>query len=99
VLKAKDYLLRSKEAQEQINILGDDGVPVEYHVKFWKGEVVDFIISQQDAFDKIDQVTPIERQKFMLYLVLDITDHKEFNLNHSKRLHHGSKGYQTRCGR
>ena len=74
VIKAKDYLLRSKEAQEQINILGDDGVPVEYHVKFWKGEMVDFIISQQDAFDKVDQLCPIERQKFMLYLVLDITD-------------------------
>lgn len=78
VLTAKDYLLRSKEAQEQINILGDDGVPVEYHVKFWKGEVVDFIILQQDAFDKIDQVTPIERQKFMLNLVLDI-NHKDFH--------------------
>jgi V/A-type H+-transporting ATPase subunit A len=78
VLTAKDYLLRSKEAQEQINILGDDGVPVEYHVKFWKGEVVDFIILQQDAFDKIDQVTPMERQKFMLNLVLDI-NHKDFH--------------------
>lgn len=74
VLKAKDYLLRSKEAQEQINILGDDGVPVDYHVRFWKGEMVDFIISQQDAFDKVDQLCPIERQKFMLYQVLSIAD-------------------------
>ena len=74
VVRAKDYLLRSKEAQEQINILGDDGVPVDYHVRFWKGEMVDFIISQQDAFDKVDQLCPIERQKFMLYLVLSITD-------------------------
>ncbi|MFO7575550.1 MAG: V-type ATP synthase subunit A [Bacteroidales bacterium] len=74
VIKAKDYLLRSKEAQEQINILGDDGVPVDYHVNFWKGEMVDFIISQQDAFDKVDQLCPIERQKFMLYLVLGIAD-------------------------
>jgi V/A-type H+-transporting ATPase subunit A len=74
VVKAKDYLLRSKEAQEQINILGDDGVPVDYHVNFWKGEMVDFIISQQDAFDKVDQLCPIERQKFMLYLVLSIAD-------------------------
>ena len=36
--------------------------------------MVDFIISQQDAFDKVDQLCPIERQKFMLYLVLSITD-------------------------
>ncbi len=71
---AKDYLLRGKEAQEQINILGDDGVPVDYHVKFWKGEIIDFIILQQDAFDKIDQVTPMERQKYMLKLILDINN-------------------------
>ncbi|MBE0673991.1 MAG: V-type ATP synthase subunit A [Bacteroidales bacterium] len=78
VLSVKDYLLRSKEAQEQINILGDDGVPIEYHIRYWKGEIVYFIILQQDAFDKIDQVTPIERQKFMLDLVLDINT-RDFN--------------------
>jgi V/A-type H+/Na+-transporting ATPase subunit A len=74
VLAAKDYLLRSREAQEQINILGDDSVPVDYHVSFWKGELVDFIILQQDAYDKIDQVTPVERQKYMLELILEINN-------------------------
>jgi len=49
-------------------------VPVDYHIRFWKGEMVDFIISQQDAFDKVDQLCPIERQKYMLYQVLEITD-------------------------
>ena len=69
---ARDILIRSKEVAEQINILGDDGVPVEYHDRFWKGEVIDFVILQQDAFDKIDASTPLERQKFMLNRVLDI---------------------------
>ncbi len=68
----KTILQRGKEVQEQINILGDDGVPVEYHVTFWKSEVIDFVILQQDAFDKIDSVTPLDRQEFMLNLVMDI---------------------------
>ena len=68
----KTILQRGKEVQEQINILGDDGVPVEYHVTFWKSEVIDFVILQQDAFDKIDSVTTLERQEFMLNLVMDI---------------------------
>jgi len=71
----KTYLLRSKEIQEQINILGDDGVPVDYHENFWKGEVIDFVILQQDAFDKIDAVCPLERQEYMLDLVMDICKH------------------------
>ena len=72
VNQMKTILQRGKEVQEQINILGDDGVPVEYHVTFWKSEVIDFVILQQDAFDKIDAVCPLERQEFMLKLVMDI---------------------------
>jgi V/A-type H+-transporting ATPase subunit A len=76
VLLTKDILLRGKEAYEQINILGDDGVPIEYHERFWKSETVDFVVLQQDAFDKIDASTPLERQKFMLNKVLNINNTK-----------------------
>lgn len=68
----KNRLLRGKEISEQINILGDDGVPVEYHITFWKSELIDFVILQQDAFDSIDAVTPIERQKYILDMIIDI---------------------------
>ncbi len=77
VMHGKNIILRGKEAYEQINILGDDGVPIEYHKKFWKSELIDFTILQQDAFDKIDASTPMERQEFMFTLVLDICN-KEF---------------------
>ncbi len=72
VVKAKDILLRGREVRDQINILGDDGVPLEYHIYFWKAEVMDFVILQQDAFDPVDAMTPIDRQRYMLELVLQI---------------------------
>lgn len=81
VLKAKDILLRGKEAMEQINILGDDGVPITFHERFWKSELIDFVILQQDAFDKIDASTPMKRQQYMLAKVLDIAD-SNFSFNH-----------------
>ena len=74
VLHAKNLIRRGKEASEQINILGDDGVPMSYHVNFWKSELIDFVILQQDAFDAIDALCPLERQRFMLDLVLEICD-------------------------
>uniref|UniRef100_UPI003216B2E1 V-type ATP synthase subunit A n=1 Tax=uncultured Draconibacterium sp. TaxID=1573823 RepID=UPI003216B2E1 len=74
ILKAKNILIRGREAYEQINILGDDGVPVEYHEIFWKSEIIDFVILQQDAFDKIDASTPIIRQKYMMEKVLALSD-------------------------
>ncbi|MBR5856924.1 MAG: V-type ATP synthase subunit A [Bacteroidales bacterium] len=74
VNKAKNLILRGKEAYEQINILGDDGVPMEYHMRYWKSELIDFIILQQDAFDSIDCSTPMDRQEFMLKKVLEVCD-------------------------
>lgn len=72
VNETKNILQRGKETYEQINILGDDGVPIEYHVTYWKSELIDFVFLQQDAFDKIDQVSPIERQEYMLTSLLQI---------------------------
>ncbi len=72
ILLAKNILIRGREAYEQINILGDDGVPIEYHEIFWKSEIIDFAILQQDAFDKVDASTPILRQQYMMNKVLDI---------------------------
>lgn len=77
VNELKTRLLRGKEIAEQINILGDDGVPVEYHVIFWKSELIDFVILQQDAFDEIDAVTPLERQEEMVDTIIDIC-HTDF---------------------
>jgi V/A-type H+-transporting ATPase subunit A len=74
VVKTKYIIRRGKDAFEQINILGDDGVPISYHEQYWKSELVDFVILQQDAFDDIDSSTPIERQQFMLNLILEICD-------------------------
>ena len=72
VNELKTRLLRGKEISEQINILGDDGVPVDYHVTFWKSELIDFIVLQQDAFDEIDAVTPMERQVTIVDRVIGI---------------------------
>ncbi len=72
VLKIKNILIRGKETSEQINILGDDGVPIDYHQIYWKAEVIDFVILQQDAFDKIDRNSSLERQKYMLDKVLEV---------------------------
>ncbi len=81
VLNLKTRMQRGKEIAEQINILGDDGVPVEYHVTFWKSEVIDFVILQQDAFDEVDAVTPLERQEEILNLVTAICEKEDYEFD------------------
>ena len=78
VNEARNILIRGKETEEQINILGDDSVPIDYHVTLWKSELIDFVFLQQDAFDKIDASTSLDRQEYMLKKIIGIT-RSEFN--------------------
>jgi V/A-type H+/Na+-transporting ATPase subunit A len=75
VTRAKDILRMGVGAFDQINILGDDAVPIDYHVQYWKSEIIDFILLQQDGFDEIDQNTPVERQRYMLEKILELCNH------------------------
>ncbi len=111
VLDLKTRMQRGKEIAEQINILGDDGVPVEYHVTFWKSEIIDYVILQQDAFDEVDAVTPLERQEEILNLVtaiceqeyefdtfLDVVDYFKKMINLCKQMNYSeykSEQYQS----
>ncbi len=72
VKRLKDILRIGLEARDQINILGDDAVPVDYHVSFWKSELIDFGIIQQNSFDPVDMRSDMDRQRYMLNFILDI---------------------------
>ena len=74
VKKCKDLIKNGLEARDQISILGDDAVPVEYHVVFWKSEMIDFALIQQDSFDDIDMNTSLERQRYMFNKLMEIAD-------------------------
>lgn len=71
VYEARDLLQKGAEARDQINILGDDAVPIEYHLTFWRAETLDFCFLQQDSFDEVDANVPMVRQQYMLNKLLD----------------------------
>lgn len=85
IIRLRDMLLRGREARDQINILGDDGVPLDYHTVFYKAEIIDFVLLQQDAFDQIDACTPLDRQKYMVNLVLEICG-RVFSFGHFEEI-------------
>jgi V/A-type H+-transporting ATPase subunit A len=85
-MEFKNYLLRGRDAAEQINILGDDGVPLNTHLDFWRSEIIDFAFLQQDAFDKVDAYTPMNRQIYMMELILKICKHS-FNFSDFNQIH------------
>ncbi len=70
----RNRMIQGKEAAEQINILGDDGVSVDTHLIFWRSEVIDEIILQQNAFDDVDARTPMKRQQYMVDKILEVVN-------------------------
>jgi len=76
VLELKNILLRGREVYEQINILGDDGVPIEYHDLYWKSEIIDFTVLQQDALDPVDRTCKLDRQQRILNRVIEVINNK-----------------------
>lgn len=72
VKRLKDIMRIGLEARDQINILGDDAVPVDYHVNFWKSELIDFGIIQQNSFDPVDMRSDMARQRYMLNFILEL---------------------------
>jgi V/A-type H+-transporting ATPase subunit A len=44
------------------------------------------VILQQDAFDKVDASTPIQRQKYMMDLVLEVC-HTNFGFEHFEEVY------------
>ncbi len=72
VQSAKEILAKGIEARDQISILGDDSVPIDYHEDFWKSELIDFAFIQQDSFDDVDMNSSLERQSYVLNRVLEI---------------------------
>ncbi|EKB50005.1 V-type ATP synthase subunit A [Cecembia lonarensis] len=77
VQKCKDIIRNGLEARDQISILGDDAVPLDYHIAFWKSEMIDFALIQQDSFDDVDMNTSLERQKYMFNKIMEIGE-REF---------------------
>ena len=74
VFRVKNILLQGSESKNQIDILGDDSVPIDYHKKLWNSELIDFVILQQDAFDEVDAFSSFDRQQETLESVLAIID-------------------------
>ncbi len=74
VKRCKNLIQNGLEARDQISILGDDAVPIEYHTAYWKSELIDFTLIQQDSFDDVDMNSPIDRQQYMLNKVVEICE-------------------------
>ena len=62
ITEAWKLLKLGKEIEKRMEVVGEEGIPIEDMVVYLKAELYDIAYLQQNAFDKEDQFCPIERQ-------------------------------------
>ena len=60
---AYGYLRRGHEVGEMMKVVGEEGTSLDDYVLYQKGEFLDAVYLQQNSFDPVDSVVPVDRQK------------------------------------
>lgn len=62
VSRSSQILRRGAEVGRMMTVVGEEGITLEDLVLYLKGELLDAVFLQQNAFDDVDQATTIDRQ-------------------------------------
>lgn len=74
VKKGVFILRKSNEVNQMMKVVGEEGISIDEFVDYLKGEFFDSVYLQQNAFDKIDESTPADRQRYVYDLIVKIID-------------------------
>jgi len=78
VAASQVVLKRSYEVKQMMKVVGEEGTSLGDFIVYLKGEFIDDVYLQQNAFDEVDASTIEERQKYVFSLLHEITG-AEFN--------------------
>ncbi len=69
---ARDIVFRGNEVDQMMKVVGEEGTSLEDYVLYLKGEFVDSVYMQQNAFDEIDRSVSVERQRHIFAILMKI---------------------------
>jgi len=77
IRKARDILVRGNNVEQMMKVVGEEGTLIEDFIIYLKAEFLDAVYLQQNAFDKVDEFTPKERQQYVFDVIEQVLD-KDF---------------------
>jgi len=78
VVDTQVVLKRSYEVKQMMKVVGEEGTSLGDFIIYLKGEFIDDVYLQQNAFDEVDAATIEERQKYIFHILHEIIE-AEFN--------------------
>jgi V/A-type H+-transporting ATPase subunit A len=71
-------LRKSHEVASMMKVIGEEGTALVDFMDYLKGEFLDFIYLQQNAFDEVDEATSEERQRYIFNFIYSQVLQNEF---------------------
>ena len=72
IVESREILSRGNEVGQMMMVVGEEGTSNEDFEMYLKGELLDSVFLQQNAFDKVDAATNEVRQKYIFQKVHDV---------------------------
>ncbi|MFH0790241.1 MAG: V-type ATP synthase subunit A [Candidatus Omnitrophota bacterium] len=101
VRRGHEVLGRSHNVSQMMKVIGEEGTALKDFVDYLKGEFLDFVYLQQNAFDEVDEATSEERQKHVFDVIYQILEseftfeNKEEALNFFQKLRQLFRGWNS----
>ncbi|MDP2912631.1 MAG: V-type ATP synthase subunit A [Candidatus Omnitrophota bacterium] len=83
--RGHEALRKSFEVAQMMKVVGEEGTPLADYIDYLKGELLDFIYLQQNAFDEVDESTSAERQKRVFYFIYKNILEAEFDFEEKEK--------------
>ena len=72
--KAQKMIIESDEIGKKMSVVGEEGISIDDIVTYLKGEFYDAVYLQQNAYDKVDTATSMDRQNEQLGIISKVLD-------------------------
>jgi V/A-type H+-transporting ATPase subunit A len=72
VAYGRHILYRGNEIDQMMKVVGEEGTSLDDYIVYLKGDFLDAVYLQQNAFDPVDAAVNTERQRYMFDLQLQI---------------------------
>ncbi|MDP2938406.1 MAG: V-type ATP synthase subunit A, partial [Candidatus Omnitrophota bacterium] len=72
--RGHEILRKSHGVMQMMKVVGEEGVSLPDYIDYLKGEFLDFVYLQQNAYDLVDEATSSERQKYVFDFIYNILE-------------------------
>ncbi len=84
---AHQMLHKSNSVNQMMKVIGEEGTALNDFVDYLKGELLDFVYLQQNAFDEVDEASERERQIYVFTFIHNILE-SEFYFENKEEARH-----------